>query len=201
MWAIATQQDVAFFKDNRSVVSVYLSKGYDAENTRWILDAWAGFNHDSGHNWHLLIPCRSGAFELNEQTVRREHATKKVVDKLIDPDLYNVEEARKIITANKLDDEKFPLLLFENFDPDGSPFFLSLRDLKRSEMTEFLEDVAKLIERETELGPLDNANFRKRCHEEIQMLARKKWAGRIGIKALGVGATVLGLAFGAIPFI
>lgn len=206
MWAVATEKDLEYFSTEDAVVSIYLSNGYDLDETQWILDCWEAINRDSGRAWHLIIPSKKSAFDLNNSNLEEgeKKGHREVVQNRINAKDYNVELAANII--NKLQGTQskkifFPILVFENFTSGKHPLLIELGRLERREILGFLESVASEIRDLRDQVNGDPSNFRDQAQIRIKTLANRDWAGRIAPRAIGVGATATGLLFGALSLI
>ncbi|UDL91180.1 hypothetical protein LGH82_07905 [Mesorhizobium sp. PAMC28654] len=181
MWAIATEKDVSFFNDKRALVSIYLSDGYDSDETQWILDSWCGFNEDAGHNWHLLIPCSTDAYVLNEK---------------LDASHYDVKFANRVIKQHELAKSGLPLLMFENYDPSSPPQYVSFRGMSREKRRDILKVIAEIVADEAQNGPADANEFRKAILDRVSILVSRHKLAKAGLQTLAIGTAIIGVVSG-----
>lgn len=196
MWKIATFEDANYFKNEKLVVSILISDGYDFETIQSILNTWSGFNIDSGDDWHLLIPSKLSAEEIHRATESIGPKGAEIITGKTCASIYDTDKVRKVITELSLGDEGFPLLFFESFETNEEAFYFSLRGLNTTERNDFLKDIAK------EINSFDPSNFdcpmsyRRSVHNNIRIVYNRNWAKRVTIKIIELSAgTILGLFF------
>jgi len=186
MWAIGTEKDIEVFRDRRALVSVYISDGYNHDEIQWVLDSWKGFNRDASHNWHLLIPCKTDAYVLNQK---------------IDAAQYDTELADKIVAQSNLQEEKFPLLVFESFERGNPPKFVSLHGMTRAKTISLLKEIAAIVQDEAEKGPSAPDEFRRKVMDRVDILSTQKKVLGFALKAVAIGGTAIGIISGVVGLI
>jgi len=183
MWAMATQDDAEYFKDDRSILSIYLSDGLDPAEAKFFFEIWNGFDVYSGKKWHLLVPTRG------QQQAKRLNDLRK-------PAMYDAELASRLRETYELPQSELPALVFENFKGNTEKPYISLAGKSDGEKAAIIRRILSIVSEEVEHGPDDLEGFRERTFEAIERLSTKDKSLGFSLKATAVAATVITIISG-----
>lgn len=186
MWTVCTTDDIAYFHDQKAVVSVYLSDGFNHDEIQWVLNAWNGFNERAGHRWHLLIPSKVETHVLNQR---------------LDASEYDVRLAERIRERNQIKKSALPVLAFENYSATGSPSYFSLCGKSHEEVVDLLRKITDVIVEEEKDERSSPNEFRRSVAARIRILSNQDTARRWLYRSLAAGASLIGVASGMKTFI
>lgn len=187
MWAMATQDDAEYFKNDRSILSVYLSDGLDPAEAKFVFEIWNGFDVYAGEKWHLLVPTRGQRQAMRLNDLRK-------------PAMYDAELANRLREAYKLPQSELPALVFENFKSNTEKPYISLAGKDDGEKAALIRKILSIVSEEVKHGPDDLEGFRERAFEAIERLSTKDKSLGFSLKATAVAATVITIVSGIKSF-
>lgn len=133
MFAVTTDKEVHALQDSGAVLSVLLAEAYDASLLRWLADIWTQLHLDSGMKWHVVVPAKCSAFELNENGFRAQD--------------FNTELSRDLARQYGVEHGNMPCLLFDDFNEEEHQRYISLGTNDERALIEIFRFIARTIER------------------------------------------------------
>lgn len=178
MLRISDEKEMAKFRRERALISVFVHHAYRNELIEAVLGMRKGFDPHVRAAWHMLIPYVAGDY---------------AVDSALRVDEYGVDMARRIIDQHGLQHRELPALIFE-FVPQREYFCVKLGGKTADEIEEIIGTIGDMAVDEFKNGPKDVDEFRENLHSRIAIYLRQRNLLSILSKAAPKLAGALGAA-------
>lgn len=172
MYAIATVNELEFFERSKAVISVLLAESYDRSLLQWVAASWNELHSDSGMNWHVIIPSRTGV------------AAHTIAEGIYDrgaqylSNNYNTELSRELLDFYGISRDKSPVLVFDDFNEEKHQRYIPISGRSEEELKKIFKTTAKLISKNTNnpQTDIDRSTLTDRAVDHISMQIAAKTA-------------------------
>lgn len=156
MLTINSENELEYFKRQRTLVTLFLDSGYTTKNIQLIMNAKSGFDAHVGPAWHMLIPYRHG-YAIDMQLSKND---------------YGIELSRRIIRHQGIATGELPVILFENYNGDSDYFYISLGGMSQDEMMTIIGEVGDIVVENYDNGRAAPNDFREDITDAVKRHTR-----------------------------